>query len=151
MDISWFLFVKFILVLLFFSFSCVDNDAKFFKECATRRRKKLFIAWILGITLQNPRCDTFEHVVNEPHPWMNHLARSISHTSLWVVDNPWPTIACQRDSLPSHYWYSHSHYTLKQSTISRMNKTQKYSPTQHHHTWLLKYFHEASKAQLISI
>ncbi len=38
----------------------------------------------------------------------------------------------------------------KQSTISRMNKTQKYSLTQHHHTWLLKYFHETSKAQLIS-
>jgi len=37
-----------------------------------------------------------------------------------------------------------------QSIISKMNKTQKYSLTQHHHTWLLKYFHEASKAWLIS-
>jgi len=36
-----------------------------------------------------------------------------------------------------------------QSIVSKMNKTQKYSVTQHHHTWLLKYFHEASKAWLI--
>jgi hypothetical protein len=31
-----------------------------------------------------------------------------------------------------------------------MNKKLEYSVTQHHHTWLLKYFHEAFKAWLIS-
>ncbi len=38
----------------------------------------------------------------------------------------------------------------KQSTIIRMNNTRKYNLTQHHHTWLFKYFHETSKAWLIS-
>jgi hypothetical protein len=31
-----------------------------------------------------------------------------------------------------------------------MNNTQKSSLMQHHQTWLFKYFHEASKARLIS-
>jgi hypothetical protein len=33
---------------------------------------------------------------------MHHLVSLISRTSLWVVDDPWPTIACQHSS-PSHY------------------------------------------------
>jgi hypothetical protein len=38
----------------------------------------------------------------------------------------------------------------KQSAIIRMSKTHKYNLTRHHHTWLFKYFHETSKARLIS-
>jgi hypothetical protein len=50
------------------------------------------------------RCHTSEHVANVPHPWMHHPTRSISHTFLWVVDDPWPTIECWHDSSPSYYW-----------------------------------------------
>ncbi len=52
-------------------------------------------------------CKTFEFFL------LHHPTRSISHTSLWVVDDPRPIIACQHDSSPSHYWYSHSQYTLQ--------------------------------------
>jgi hypothetical protein len=69
---------------------------------------------------------------------MHHLARSISHASLWVVDDPWPTIAYQHDSSPSHYWHSHSHYTLQaihhkqneQNIEIQFNTTPSYMITQ---------------------
>jgi len=54
----------------------------------------------------------------------------------------------------THHLYTTSTPILiipyKQSTICKMSKTHKYSLTQHHHTWLPKYFHEVSKAVLIS-
>jgi hypothetical protein len=61
---------------------------------------------------QPPRCHTYGHVTNVPHPLMHHPARLISCTSLWGVFDPWPIITCQHDSSPSHYWYSHFHYTM---------------------------------------
>jgi hypothetical protein len=44
MEISWFLFIKPIIVLLFYFSSCVDNDATFFKGGVVRIRKIFFIA-----------------------------------------------------------------------------------------------------------
>jgi hypothetical protein len=82
---------------------------------------------------------------------MHHLTRLISHTFLWVKDDPWPMITCQHDSSPSHIiGIPILIIPCKKSTISKMNKRQKYNLTQTHHTRLLKYFHEISKAWLIS-